>query len=415
MLKRIPLDQLRLGMHLHSLEASWISHPFWRASFMLTDAADLERLCSSGAAQCWIDTTRGIDVAADLSPAAPSSASPVEAEVAANAPEARVPLEEELHRASSVCKSASAHVMAMFNDARLGRTLDAERCLPLVHDISESVARNPGALLSLARLKTQDDYSYMHSVAVCALMVAMGRQAGFDEDGCRSAGMAGLMHDIGKAVMPPEILSKPGKLDDREFALIRTHPVRGHELLQEASAVSATTLDVCLHHHERVDGAGYPHALKMEEISNLARMGAVCDVYDAVTSDRPYKAGWDPSEAILRMAQWEGHFDVAMVKALIHTLGIYPIGSLVELESRRIAVVVESNAHALTKPVVKVFFSQRSKMPVPPMVVDLAAPSCQDRIVARATMEGRNERQVASLWAGSALPRGYKTPRRRAR
>jgi HD-GYP domain-containing protein (c-di-GMP phosphodiesterase class II) len=173
--------------------------------------------------------------------------------------------------------------MHMFEDARLGRTLDAEGCVLLVHEISDSVSRNPGALLSLARLKTQDDYSYMHSVAVCALMISLGRQLGLDDAGCREAGLAGLLHDIGKAVIPSAILSKPGKLDDDEFAVIKTHPERGHELLVAGRSVSASALDVCLHHHERMDGKGYPHGLVAADIALFARMAAVCDVYDAVT------------------------------------------------------------------------------------------------------------------------------------
>src|SRR5439155_18292257 len=141
----------------------------------------------------------------------------------------------------------------------LGRAIDAEHCIPLVHDITESVFRNPGALVSLARLKTQDDYTYMHSVAVCALMVALARQLGLDEARCRDAGLAGLLHDTGKALMPPEVLNKPGKLTDAEFAMMKLHPQRGHELLSEGRAVVGAALDVCLHHHEKFDGSGYPH------------------------------------------------------------------------------------------------------------------------------------------------------------
>jgi putative nucleotidyltransferase with HDIG domain len=121
--------------------------------------------------------------------------------------------------------------------------------------------RNPGALVSLARLKTRDDYSYMHSVAVCALMVALSRQMGHDERACREAGLAGLLHDLGKARMPEDVLTKPGKLTADEWAVIRTHPIRGHELLQEARGASEPVMDVCLHHHERMDGQGYPHQL----------------------------------------------------------------------------------------------------------------------------------------------------------
>ena len=164
----------------------------------------------------------------------------------------------------------------------------------------------------------------MHSVAVCALMVALARQLGHDDAACRDAGLAGLLHDLGKAAMPLDILNKPDKLSPAEFAIIRSHPVRGHEMLLESKGAPQAALDVCLHHHERVDGEGYPHRLSGERLSQLARMGAVCDVYDAITSNRPYKAGWDPSVSIARMASWKGQFDEAVFGAFVRSLGIYP-------------------------------------------------------------------------------------------
>ncbi|HEY2979503.1 MAG TPA: HD-GYP domain-containing protein, partial [Burkholderiaceae bacterium] len=309
--------------------------------------------------------------------------------------------------ATRLCKRAHDAVTAMFGEARLGRAIDAEHCLPLVNDITESVFRNPGALISLARLKTRDDYTYMHSVAVCALMVAMGRQLGFDEARCRDAGLAGLLHDTGKALMPLEILNKPGKLSDEEYAVMKLHPMRGHDLLSEGQAVPASALDVCLHHHEKVDGSGYPQGLAGEGIELLARMGAVCDVYDAITSYRPYKAGWDPADSLARMASWQGHFDPPVLQAFVKSLGIYPVGSLVRLESGRLAVVVEQNAHSLVAPVVKVFFSTKSQMRIPPERLDLARPGCQDRIAAREDAAAWSRRELDALWAGDLLPKGY--------
>ena len=226
----------------------------------------------------------------------------------------------------------------MFSEAWLGRALEAERCLPLVDEIADSVGRNPGAMVSLAGLKTQDDYSCMHSAAVCALMVALGQERGLDEAGCREAGLARLLHDLGQVAIPLEILNKPGKLTDAEFAIVRTHLVHGHEMLMEARGASEVTMDVCLHHHERADGGGYPHGLQGDVLSRLARMGSGCDVYDAITSNRPYKAGWDPAESIARMVSWKGPFDDEVFRGFVRSLGIYLDGALVRLQSGRLAL-----------------------------------------------------------------------------
>lgn len=421
MLKKIAVTDLRLGMHLHAFESSWVRHPFWKSRFVLTDAADLRAALDSGIAECWIDTGLGLDVAgaaADLPaparsalPAQPAGADAAVAAPAPQAPPAASPLppapsaslQEELRKAQQLCRRSRQAVQSMFNEARLGRAVDAQQCLPLVEEISESVFRNPGALVSLARLKSRDEYSYMHSVAVCALMVALGREMGLDTAACREAGLAGLLHDMGKASMPLEILNKPGKLTDEEFAVMRTHPQRGHELLQEGAAPESV-LDVCLHHHERIDGTGYPHRLPAERISAVARMGAICDVYDAITSNRPYKAGWDPAESIARMMSWKGHFDEAMLGAFVKSLGIYPVGSLVRLESGKLAVVVEQNPGALVTPVVKAFFSTRSNMPISVARIDLSQAGGRERIVGREPPGQWNFPHLAELWAGDAAP-----------
>lgn len=388
MLKRIPVSQVRLGMHVHKLDGPWLDHPFWRTRFRLADGADLEVLRKSSVTHCWIDTRLGLDVAAGTKspehapaclPDAPAAAVPVRDA----APPPSESLEQELRRAARICRSSREAVVGLFAQARMGRALDAEACLPLVAEVTESVTRQPGALISLARLKTADDYTYMHSVAVCALMVALGRQLGMDDAACREAGMAGLMHDMGKALVPLKILNKPGALTEAEFEQMKTHPLRGHELLAAGRGVSESALEVCLHHHERPAGGGYPHALAGGQISPLARMGAVCDVYDAITSNRPYKAGWDPAESLARMASWAGQFDADIFQAFVRSLGIYPTGSLVRLASGRLAVVLEQNPKALVSPVVRVFYSTRTELPIALRRVDLSAGGCNDRIVGR--------------------------------
>ena len=405
MLKKIAVAQFRLGMHLHKLEGAWLTHSFWRTRFVIDKSEDLAQLRACGVLECWIDVELGLDVAA---PDLPEAAAPAaqthrtdDAEAAAPAPPRdHVPrsMQEEMRQAAAICDRSRQAVSRMFSEARMGRAVDAEGCLPLVDEIASSVMRNPGALVSLARLKTRDDYSYMHSVAVCGLMVALARQIGMSDDECRVAGLAGLMHDIGKAVMPLDVLNKPGRLTDDEFTIIRSHPARGHQLLLEGKGASPEMLDVVLHHHERPDGKGYPERLSGEQLSRLARMGAICDVYDAITSNRPYKAGWDPAESIAQMASWKGQFDEALLAAFVQSLGIYPTGSVVKLQSGRLAVVVEQNPGQLVSPVVKVFFSGISQMRIRPERIDLARQGCSERIDSRQPQDAKPFAGLEELW-----------------
>ena len=409
-LKKINVLDLRLGMFLHGFEGSWLKHPFWKSKFLLDDAGDLRAAHGSGILECWIDLARGMDLAEPV-PAEPDRAPEWQSEprvvlpVPMPVPPVSASFDEEMQRAAKLCRKARDATASMFNEARLGNAIDPEQCVPLVTEIAESMLRNPGALISLARLKTSDDYTYMHSVAVCALMVSLGRALGLDEGQCREAGLAGLLHDIGKATIPLDILNKPGKLTDQEFDSVKRHPTRGHALLVQGDAACAAVLDVCLHHHEKIDGGGYPDKLAGDDISLMARMGAVCDVYDAITSNRPYKNGWDPAESVARMISWKGHFDQKVLSAFIKTLGIYPTGALVMMKTGRLAVVLEQNHALLTKPVVKVFFSTKSDTYIPVERIDLSQAHARDSIAGREPREKWNFIQIDELWAGEFAPR----------
>ena len=388
-LKKIAVQQVRSGMFLHRIEGSWLDTPFWRRAFVVDEPEDLETLRASGIEEVWIDVSRGLDVAPEPIVASPEtavagvdeSAAPgrAPAVVVAGTP---VPLHEEVERARLICARGRERVVSMFSEVRMGRAIDADGALPLVDEIASSVERNPGALLGMVRLKRADDYTYMHSVAVCGLMVALATRLGLPADEVREAGLGGLMHDVGKALMPPELLNKPGSLTADEFAVMKRHAEEGWRMLKTGGAVTAAVQSVALHHHERYDGSGYPQKLAGEAISLHARMGAICDVYDAVTSRRPYKDAWDPAHAVRQMARWKGHFDPVLFQAFIRSLGIYPVGSLVRLASGFLAVVCEQHADSLLTPVVKAFYSLKSGERLLPRRIDLRALNGADSIVA---------------------------------
>ncbi|MBK5970066.1 MULTISPECIES: HD-GYP domain-containing protein [Thiorhodovibrio] len=407
MLKKIRVNQLVMGMHIHELCGSWMEHPFWRSNFLLSDEKDLHTLRTSSIQEVWIDTSKGGDVPSGTKVVnASENKARVEQRIQQAAakpvkPES-TPISDELSRAAKICAHSKEAVTSMFEDARMGKAVDSAQARVLVEEISESVNRNSAALLSLARLKTADDYTYMHSVAVCALMMALGRQLNLNTDQLRQAGMAGLLHDLGKAKMPSEVLNKPGKLTDEEFAIMKRHPAEGHRmLLKVAKSIGAVTLDVCLHHHEKTNGSGYPERLNDSKISLFAKMGAVCDVYDAITSNRPYKEGWDPAESLRKMAEWaDGHFDQRIFQAFVKSLGIYPVGSLVRLESGKLAVVLEQSRGSLLKPKVKAFYSTRSRARIAPKVIDLSGAGATESIAGREDPAEWDFSDLNELWSG---------------
>jgi len=440
----VSVDQLRPGMYVQRVNGAWLSHPFWRGSFLAT-AQDIGRLRDSGVESVEIDPARSVELDdAAAGPAAATDATQAQAADAADATDAAdqatagaaadpdpdadatatadgtpatpgataadatrprapggtpVDLDTELSRARRICHEGRQAVQAMFQEVRMGRMVDTGALLPLAEEINASVGRHPGALIGIARLKTADDYTYMHSVAVGALMGTLARHMQLDPDTTRDAILGGLLHDLGKACIPGEVLNKPGSLDAQESGLMRVHPVHGARLLRDSGLRNEAILHMVLHHHERMDGTGYPSRLAPEQIPLLTRMSSVCDVYDAITSTRPYKGPWDPAEALRQMASWKGQFDPAVLKALIGSLGIYPAGSLVRLSSERLAVVLEQRRPDLTRPLVRAFYSARLRSHILHTDVDLSAPGCSESITGIESPRQWGFRDLHKLWA----------------
>lgn len=389
MLKKIRVDQLEIGMYVHALCGPWLSHPFWRTSFPLDKAEVLDKLRASPVQELWIDTDRGRDLPVDPT--------------AQSADAAPVTLGSEVQRATALCAEARDAVMHMFSEARMGQAVDMTTAQDLVQEITGSVERHPDALISVARLKTQDNYTYMHSVAVCGLMVALAKKLGHTPAQVQQAGMAGLLHDIGKAQMDLQILNKPGALTDAEFAHMKQHPVRGHAMLQQTCVQDAAVLHACLHHHERLDGRGYPQGLAGDAIPELTRMATICDIYDAITSNRPYKQAWSPGIALQRMSEWCGdQLDPQLFESFVKTVGIYPIGSLVRLQSGLLGVVCAPTQASLSTPQVMAFYHVgQQRLLRPAKLLDLRQLP-EERIVSREDPAQWPFQNLDSLWQKAA-------------
>jgi len=273
-------------------------------------------------------------------------------------------------------------VRDILQDCRLGKQVELEKTQPIVTSITESIFRNPDAMVSLLRIKQADKYTYQHSVAVGTLLVSFCRSLGVTRNELELVGIGGLLHDIGKMKVPGFILNKPGKLTEREFAIMKQHVAKGRGILENTPGISPISIKVAAEHHEHYDGSGYPLGLKGNEISQYGQMAAIVDFYDALTSQRVYHDGTEPTAVLKQMLEGAGrHFAIPLVHSFIRTVGIYPIGTLVKLENDDLAVVVEQHHEDLLHPKVKSIFNCRLHSFIRPKQYDLSKPDCPQRIV----------------------------------
>ncbi|HJV24313.1 MAG TPA: HD-GYP domain-containing protein [Aromatoleum sp.] len=379
MIKLIRVEQLAPGMYIHDLNCDWTDHDFVRNQFLVSDAQTVMSVREIGVHEIYIDTSRGDDVAD--APTEDDRRSELDAALGdiAAAPQPRVQRvsrDVEIQRARRLQGEAEQIVRDLMGDVRIGRQIELEKVEPLVEKIVSSIFRQPDALLPLLHLKDHDDYTFMHSVSVCALLTSFARTLELPREVIKEISIGALLHDVGKAKVPDGILNKPAKLTEAEFDKMKSHVVQSKLILQHTPGISEIALDVAAQHHERYDGTGYPNKLKGSEISLYGQMGAIVDVYDAITSNRVYHKGMPPTQALRKLLEWSKyHFDPKLVHAFIRSVGIYPSGSLVRLESGKLAVVQAQNSEHLLQPTVLVMFDALRRCYVPPHLLDLAKSS----------------------------------------
>ena len=253
-----------------------------------------------------------------------------------------IEFEDEIENASQSYGRAHSLVKSTMDDIRFGNTINVEATKEVVSECVDSIVRNPNAMLLLTQLKNKDEYTSQHSLHVCILAVMLGRCLGLSVSKLEELGVCGLLHDMGKMKVPNEILNKEGHLNSDESAIMKRHTSFGMEVLMSARGIVLSAVDVAHSHHERLDGKGYPRGLTSDGITEFSRKVAIVDTYDAITSDRVYQKGRSHLKAINILAKCrDTHFDAGLVKKFVECIGIYPLGSLVELNSGEVGIVTE--------------------------------------------------------------------------
>ncbi len=354
MIKKIKAEQLQVGMYIHDFNCGWLSHPFYKSQMSIKDNNLIDKIVKTGIRELYIDTAKGYDLAS-----APTLA---EADRKLNSEfnkrfvrKIRLPQEptktakkatyrQEIRKAIGVKNQARKYMSKVLANATTGDKLDLDGINPLVDDMVESITRNENAIISLLRVKKVDEYTFLHSMSVGALLIAFAKYIELSDEKIKNIGIGGMLHDIGKMQIPVKILNKPSRLSKAEYHLIKDHVIQSCKILAKNSELDPIVMQIAGEHHERFDGTGYPNGLKGSEISLGGQMAAIIDVYDALSSDRIYHKGISPSETVRKLYEWsQYHFDLDLVQKFIAFIGIYPVGTVVKLENEKLAVVIEAN------------------------------------------------------------------------
>lgn len=385
MIKKIPIAELKVGMYIHDVNCSWRMAPVYAFRHKVSDEKQIENIRELGVREVYIDTVLGNDL-----PGAPTEDEvrrQLENEMAQLAGRGeiavhhRIASRDQVEEALGIHHSASRLIQGMMTDVRLGRQVEFDTVTEVLHTVTDSILGSFGTLTQLGQLKNSDDYTFQHSIGVCALLTAFGKVLELNRQTMLDIGIGALIHDIGKMRVPPEILNKPGRLTDMEFDEIKQHVAHGRDIVHEAPWVSSTALQVLEHHHERYDGTGYPHRLKSSDISPVGQMAAIVDVYDALTAERVYHTAMRPADALRKLQEWSRfHFNADLVGHFIRSLGIYPVRTVVRLESGKVGVVIDQNPADLLRPVLWVVYDAIKRAPLPAHRLDLGK-ALGDRIL----------------------------------
>jgi HD-GYP domain-containing protein (c-di-GMP phosphodiesterase class II) len=360
MKKSISVAELRFGMYVAELDRPWTETPFMFQGFVLQNDAQLETLkkfCKSVV----VDSERSqLQESPPLKPATQGYA-------------AQVAVEKEVEQAKTAHTSTQTAMRAVLGAVRANKSLDAKSVEQAVRSMTESVLRNPDALMLFSQLREKGDYTHAHAVDVAVYMTSFGRFLQLPAEQISLLGYLGLMQDIGKLRVPDEIITKRDRLTPLELEQAKKHVQHGVDILKETPGLPPTLAQLATLHHERQDGSGYPNRLKGAQIGMMGSIAAIADTFDALTQRRPYGEPVSPSTALSMLYKWRGtFFDAALVEQFIRCIGIFPLGSVVELNSGEIGIVIAQNTERRLQPRVMVIRDAAGNPLKPQKLLDLA-------------------------------------------
>lgn len=341
MQQKIATEDLQLGMYVAELDRPWLDSPFLFQGFIIDSEEDLAKLR---------ETCRFVYVDAERSTTAPEARAPASGAVTKT--DAATSFRTEHAKAVQEHRVASTRVIKMLDDIRLGQSITTEEARTVVGSLINVISRNANTAMWLTHLRRSDSATADHCLNVSILAIAFARHLNMPKEEIAAIGIGALLHDMGLARLPPEILQKQGELNEAEYARVKQHPLEGETVLKLTKTLPTISLQIVRWHHERLDGSGYPDGIKGEQIPRAALVTAIADAYESMTSPQPYRAAMTPQDALAELRKSVPLFGAQLIQEFIRCVGIYPIGSLVLLSTGVIGVVVASNPGARLMPVV---------------------------------------------------------------
>jgi HD-GYP domain-containing protein (c-di-GMP phosphodiesterase class II) len=371
--KRVTIAELQFGMYVAELDRPWTETPFKFQGFVLETQEELDVLRRS-CSVVFVDTDRR-EIASPLSDTIPPRTT---AKVDLT-PSGKfhwneiATVEEEYPSAGASYGAAGIVVREAILALRSGKTLPADKLREAVSLVTESVMRNPDAMLLFSKLWEKGDYLESHAMDCAIYMAAFGRFLDMSRDDVVLLGYLGLLQDIGKVKLPMALIEKRDRLIPIEYQLAQKHVEHSAEIIRGTPGLPWRLADLATLHHERLDGSGYPRRLKGNDIGMIGSIAGIVDTFDALTARRPYAAPISPSEALKVLHKARGTlFDTYLVEQFIRCIGIYPLGSMVELNGGEIGTVVAQNRDKRLQPRVMVVQDAAGNPARPHKLIDLS-------------------------------------------